>query len=124
MRVYDLGVMEAFAQPHREQGQWQVCSLCRRLVPADLITRHHLTPREKGGAAEDRTGLCRPCHKQLHAIFSNAELAKLYDSIESLRKASKLQPFLKWIRKQKPDRVFRTISAKDKPRRGRGRSAR
>jgi len=52
------------------------CRLCDREVPRDLITLHHLRPREKGGKAEDRTPLCRPCHKQLHATFSNATLAK------------------------------------------------
>jgi 5-methylcytosine-specific restriction endonuclease McrA len=46
---------------------WQPCSLCERLVPADLITLHHLKPRERGGKAEHRTPLCKPCHKQLHA---------------------------------------------------------
>jgi hypothetical protein len=45
----------------------------------------------------------------LHATFSNNDLAQLYDSIQRFRGASMLQPFLKWIRKQKPDRNFRTI---------------
>ena len=86
---------------------WQPCSLCERLVPPDLITLHHLKPRERGGKAEHRTPLCRPCHKQLHAVFSNADLARSLDSIERLRAEPLLQPFLKWIRKQKPGRNFR-----------------
>jgi hypothetical protein len=89
--------------------------LCQRHVPVSLITQHHLKPREKGGAAEHRTPLCRPCHKQLHALFSNDDLARLYDSIEALRHAPILQPFLKWIRKQKPDRVFLTRLANTHP---------
>src|ERR1044072_2686930 len=87
----------------------QPCSLCQRLVPAHLITLHHLKPKQKGGKAEHRTPLCKPCHKQLHATFSNNDLDRAYDSIEDLRRAPPLQPFLKWIRKQKPDRNFRTI---------------
>src|SRR5436309_46311 len=31
------------------------CSLCGRDVPMNLITLHHLTPRQKGGKAEHRT---------------------------------------------------------------------
>src|ERR671916_504664 len=85
------------------------CELCERDVPSGMITLHHLKPRQKGGKAEPRTPLCKPCHKQLHATFSNNDLDKLYASIESLRAAPSLQPFLKWIRKQKPDRNFRTI---------------
>jgi 5-methylcytosine-specific restriction enzyme A len=93
----------------RSALQTEVCRLCERDVPTHLITLHHLKPRQKGGRAEHRTPLCKPCHKQLHATFSNADLDKLYASIESLRAALPLQPFLKWIRKQKPDRNFRTI---------------
>lgn len=80
-----------------------------------MITLHHLTPRQKGGRAEDRTPLCRPCHKQLHATFSNTDLARTYASIEALQGAAELQPFLKWIRKQKPDRNFKTTMATDHP---------
>jgi hypothetical protein len=65
--------------------------------------------RQKGGKAEHRTPLCKPCHKQLHATFSNTDVAQAYDSIEALRQAIPLQPFLKSIRKQKPDRNFRTV---------------
>ncbi len=97
----------------------EVCQLCERDVPKHLITLHHLKPRQKGGKAEHRTPLCKPCHKQLHATFSNTDLDKLYDSVDSLRGAMALQPFLKWIRKQKPDRNFRTIMADAHPHAGR-----
>ena len=93
----------------------QRCALCQRQVPAHLITQHHLKPKEKGGTAEHKTPMCRPCHKQLHAMFSNNDLAKLYDTLEALRRAPVLQPFLKWIRKQKPDRNFRTLTSNDHP---------
>jgi hypothetical protein len=84
------------------------CELCGREVPRRLITLHHLKPRQKGGKAEHRTPLCKPCHKQLHATYSNTQLAQLYDNLPALRQAPELQPFLKWIRKQKPDRNFAT----------------
>ena len=80
-----------------------------------MITLHHLKPRQKGGKAEHRTPLCKPCHKQLHATFSNSDLDKWYASINALRTALPLQPFLSWIRKQKPDRNFRTIMADAHP---------
>jgi len=91
------------------------CELCEREVPRRLITLHHLTPRQKGGAAGDRTPLCKPCHKQLHATFSNGDLARLYPTLDQLRLAPLLQPFLKWIRKQKPGRNFRTDTAHAHP---------
>jgi hypothetical protein len=95
------------------------CALCGRLVPEKLITQHHLTPKEKGGKAEHRAPMCKPCHKQVHATFSNADLARGYADLAALRAAPLLQPFLKWIRKQKPDRNFRTVTSHAHPRRDR-----
>lgn len=95
----------------------QPCSLCGRHVPGHLITLHHLTPRQKGGKPEHRTPLCRPCHKQLHATFSNTELARLYDSLPALRQSPRLQEFLRWIRRQNPQRNFRTKMRTDHPHR-------
>ena len=86
-----------------------------------MITLHHLKPKQKGGTADDRTPLCRPCHKQLHAVFSNTELAQQFASLQVLRESPQLQPFLKWIRKQRPDRVFRTVESNDRPGRKRSR---
>lgn len=86
-----------------------------------MITLHHLTPKQKGGKAEDRTPVCRPCHKQVHAVFGNTDLAKSYANVAALRQAPLLQPFLKWIRKQKPDRNFRTVMANDHPQKRRRR---
>src|SRR4051812_16494424 len=100
---------------HANASDTEVCQLCERDVPRHLITLHHLTPKQKGGKAEHRTPLCKPCHKQLHATFSNNDLARAYDSIEALRGAMPLQPFLKWIRKQKADRNFRTIMSDAHP---------
>jgi len=49
------------------------------------------------------------------------EVSTRYDSIESLRSAPLLQPFLKWIRKQAPDRNFRTVRSKEHPHHGKRR---
>lgn len=99
----------------------QPCSLCKRNVPGHLITLHHLKPKSHGGRAEHRTPLCKPCHKQLHATYTNKELDKELDSLEALRQAPALQPFLTWIRKQKPGRNFRTTIANAHPHKGRKR---
>ena len=76
-----------------------------------MITLHHLKPKQQGGRAEHRTPLCRPCHKQLHAVYTNKTLARSLDRIDLLKSAPELQAFLGWIRKQKPDRNFRTIES-------------
>jgi 5-methylcytosine-specific restriction enzyme A len=104
-----------------DHDAWITCALCLRSVPPQLITQHHLKPKRKGGKAEHRTPLCKPCHKQVHATFGNTDLARMYDSVEALREAPLLQPFLKWVRKQSADRNFRTLQSKDHPRHGRRR---
>ena len=86
-----------------------------------MITLHHLLPKSKGGGAEVRVPLCKPCHKQIHATFGNTELAKGYASVAALRAAEALQPFLKWVRKQKPDRSFRTAMSGAHPNAGKRR---
>jgi len=48
-----------------------ICELCGR-SPIET-TEHHLVPREFGGAEGDTAQLCIPCHKQVHAWFTNEE---------------------------------------------------
>ncbi len=78
------------------------CALCRRVIPdgaiADpqAIQEHHLRPEER--ATSPTVMLCRPCHKQIHAVFTNEELRADYDAIESLREAAQLEEYLSWIR--------------------------
>jgi 5-methylcytosine-specific restriction protein A len=104
--------------PTRENGKTgAACALCGRIVPRALITRHHLLPKGEGGEAEHRLPFCKPCHQQVHAIFSNKQLAASYDSIERLQTAPELATFLAWIRKQRPDRNFRAITSNDHPNR-------
>jgi 5-methylcytosine-specific restriction enzyme A len=75
------------------------CELCGRHV--GRVTRHHLKPRSHGGTSTAL--LCPPCHRQLHALFTNHTLAEQLDSLESLKADPEVQSYLAWIRKQ-PDR--------------------
>lgn len=88
-------------------------------MPVRLITLHHLLPKQKGGKAEHRRPMCKPCHRQVHATFSNAELARRYPTIEQLRAAEPLQPFLEWVRRQRPDRNFAVVISHAHPQAGR-----
>lgn len=45
------------------------CELCDR-DEIELII-HHLTPRELGGSHLPIAYLCKSCHKQIHALYSN-----------------------------------------------------
>lgn len=83
------------------------CGLCERQV--EQTTRHHLVPRSQGG--EVVVQLCIPCHKTIHALFENRTLAQHLHSVQSLREAPELVPWLKWIRRQ-PDRTVRVYRSR------------
>ncbi|ADC64737.1 conserved hypothetical protein [Ferroglobus placidus DSM 10642] len=84
-----------------------VCELCG--IPGDL-TRHHIVPnpvrrrlkRKKGKSAEEVNStvlLCRDCHRQLHALFTEKELACMtWDEIKSKESVRK---WVDWIRKKR-----------------------
>lgn len=61
-----------------------------------------------GGTFEPTAALCIPCHKQIHALYSNSELAVRLNTIETLKKDSKIFAYLKWIKKQPAGKVPRT----------------
>ena len=85
-------------------GDSLACSLCGRSFGRAQLTKHHCLPRQKGGTQENVELLCSQCHGMVHATFTNATLASLYPTIEELRRAPELKPFLKWVRKQPPSR--------------------
>jgi 5-methylcytosine-specific restriction protein A len=93
------------------------CSLCRRVTPVLHLSKHHLTPRSRGGG--ETVLLCSTCHGQIHATFTNKELAARFDSLEKLRAAPELEAYLTWIAKQRGTQQFRRKTAAR--RRGRGR---
>jgi hypothetical protein len=78
------------------------CALCRRVVPDEriddpqVIQEHHLRPERS--AESPTVTLCRPCHDQIHAVFTNDELRQNYDTIEALRDAERLSAYIDWIR--------------------------
>ena len=79
------------------------CGLCERAVQA--TSRHHLVPREEGGKHGPVVDLCQPCHSSVHRFLSNRDLARRYASVEALRAAEELQTYLRWIRKQRVERI-------------------
>ncbi|ERH04241.1 MAG: hypothetical protein J07HR59_01371 [Halorubrum sp. J07HR59] len=90
------------------------CALCRRRIPdgripdPQVVQRHHLRPERRDESPTVQ--LCRPCHKQIHALFTNAELRESYDDIDRLQSADRLAGYLSWIRgTDKLDVDVRTI---------------
>lgn len=90
------------------------CQLCGRDFERSRLTRHHCLPKQKGGEAEDIELLCSQCHSMVHATYTNHTLAQLYPTIDKLREAEELAPYLKWVRKQPATRKKRNHSRRRK----------
>jgi hypothetical protein len=53
-------------------------------------------PKTKGGT--DVAALHRICHRQLHALFSENELAQRYSTVEALLTDEAVRTFVRWVR--------------------------
>jgi len=84
-----------------------VCPLCgRQLVPGPTVDEHHLLPRSHGGTAT--VALHRICHQAIHAMLSEPELARDFQTIEALRRHPDLARFITWVRKRPADYTDRS----------------
>ena len=80
-----------------------ICPLCERPIPPEAkSSRHHLTPRLKGGTHKGTVRLHQICHSAIHARFSEAELARRLAGIENLRADPEIATFLAWVREKPP----------------------
>lgn len=87
-----------------QHGSLGACELCGR-API-RVTRHHLVPLSEGGKGGPLARLCPACHRQIHVLFSNAELLGLA-SVERLRDHPEVQKYLRWVRRQPPETGIR-----------------
>jgi hypothetical protein len=78
----------------------EICPLCGRGIPLEQRELHHLVPKLKGGKVTQSVHSI--CHRQIHALFSEAELARRYNTIEALLEHEEIRKFVDWVRK-KPD---------------------
>lgn len=102
------------------------CALCGR---DEDLTRHHLVPRCRHANRRNKrdfareivhqtVGLCRPCHKQVHAVLSEKQLEREWNTIPRLLSHPEIARFVDWIR-SKPI-GFRCTTSATRNRRDRG----
>lgn len=89
------------------------CPLCLRpnLRPSD----HHLVPKSRGGRVT--LAICNDCHKAIHAIFSNKELAATYHTVEALLAHETMARMVAFIARQDPSRRVRMAPTRARARR-------
>ncbi|WP_226576831.1 HNH endonuclease [Halobacillus litoralis] len=92
----------------------KTCDLCHR-YPVKT-TEHHLIPKQFGGVEGPTAMLCTACHRQIHALFTNEELASFYHSIERLQDHPAMKKYLRWVKKQDPEKKITTRKSNRKKR--------
>lgn len=83
------------------------CELCGRdTVP---LTGHHLVPRARhnkkvkrdlGADRNQKAMLCRPCHDQIHKLFTEKELERKFYTISLLKENENVRNWIEWVRKR------------------------
>jgi|SRR5271157_2148109 len=87
--------------------QFDPCELCARTTQP--LTEHHLIPRARHnkrvkrdlGKGRNKVAMvCRPCHSQIHDLFTEKELEREYNTIESLKAHPDVQEWIEWVGKR------------------------
>ena len=85
------------------RGVDALCPLCERAIPPSQQDAHHLVPKSHGGA--QTAVLHRICHRQIHALFTETELARTYATVDALKQPEEMARFIRWVQ-TKPDAFF------------------
>ena len=80
-----------------------VCPICDRPIPESQKDAHHLVPKSKGGKTTEY--LHRICHRQIHALFTETELAVQFNTAATLQEHPEMQRFIRWV-KSKPNHFY------------------
>lgn len=80
-----------------------VCPLCDRPIPSDVKqSLHHLIPKLRGGKGGPTVLLHQICHNEIHATFTETELARDYATVDALRGHPRIAKFVAWVAKRPP----------------------
>ncbi|WP_284735819.1 HNH endonuclease family protein [Dongia deserti] len=83
------------------------CPLCDRpMVTGPSLDEHHPLPRSHGGRAT--VTVHKICHRAIHAMLSERELAEEFSDFDKLRTHPMLAQFIAWVKKRPPEYYDRT----------------
>jgi hypothetical protein len=83
-----------------------VCQLCMRPIPKSQRNAHHLIPKSRGGV--ETVILHRLCHRQIHALLTESQLARHYSTILALKGHPEIAKFIAWT-SNKPTHIRASI---------------
>ncbi len=94
------------------EGQ-PICPLCSRPL-AEPCNKHHLLPISKGGKGTATILMHKVCHDKIHAVFSEMELKREYNTIKTLQSNEEIRRFIDWIKKKEPEYYDKSVKRKRK----------
>ena len=68
-----------------------------------MESKHHLIPKLKGGKHGLVAVLHSICHSKVHSVFTEAELARSYSTVEKLLEHEEIERFVKWTSRRPPE---------------------
>jgi hypothetical protein len=82
------------------------------MVSGGSVDRHHFVPRSEGGTSA--VPLHRVCHRKLHSLWTERELAERFNTPEAIRAHPEIGRFVRWLRRKPPEFWVATREAKSK----------
>lgn len=71
------------------------------MIAGPSVDRHHFLPRAEGG--RESASVHRICHRKLHALWSERELAAIYRTPEAILAHPEIRRFVRWLRRKPPE---------------------
>lgn len=90
-----------------------ICPICEREI-AEPANKHHLIPVSKGGKNTTTVLLHKICHDKIHAVFTENELKRQYNTVESLQVHEEIANFIKWVRKKEPEFYDKSVKTRSR----------
>ena len=84
------------------------------MIAGRSVDGHHFVPKSEGGRVA--TLLHRICHRKIHSLFTEKELARLYSTPAALLAHPDIRTFVTWVAKKHPEYFDKTRTSKSKKR--------
>ena len=89
------------------------CPLCgREMVEGPSVDLHHLVPKSKKG--KETVLLHLICHRKIHSLLSEKEIATKYNTIAKLQEHEDIKTFIEWVSKKNPEFVDTFKDSRDR----------
>ena len=112
-RIRQKQLLELQASEELNTVEIVICPICLREIPPDQQEAHHLIPKSKGGRATEY--LHKICHRQIHALFTDTQLAAKFNTAEAILQDPAMQKFIRWV-ETKPNTFYERVTKSERVR--------